>query len=135
VCAVDGIFRLGTPQVDNALDGYALKLLFLSMIVEREQGYLRALRAVRTRNRLHFDDVRISVPWKVRSWNPMESIEYALSSKGQSRIDYSFNSTDRIPEFSVSLEELAEFKFTNLEQTVPDNYESNFKLCYEKSST
>ena len=117
-------------EVYDLLNGYALKYLFLSMSVEKDQGHLRAFRAVRTRNLIVFDDLRVAVPWKVRSWNPMESIEYALSSEGQSRIDYSFNSADRIPEFSVSQEELAEFHFKKLEPAVPERYVSDFKLHY-----
>jgi hypothetical protein len=114
----------------DLLKCYAEQYIFLSMSVESEQGYLRAFRTVRTRNLIVSDDVRFAVPWKARSWNPIESIEYALSSRGRLRLDHSFNSADRIPELLVSPEEIDEFLHKKLEPEVPDNYVSEFKLYH-----
>jgi len=72
----------------DAYDGYALRFLLTGMLVLKGQGYIRAFRAVRTRNQVHFDDVLIVVPWNVQQWKPIEAIEYILSPHSQAVYDY-----------------------------------------------
>ncbi len=122
-------------EIYNLIDSYSIKLLYLSMTVNNNQGYLRAFRTVRTIHQIHFDDVLFAVPWKLHSWNPMEAIEYANSPKGHARIDYSFDAPNRIPEFSVSHEELSHYLSEKLEKAVPVDYESSYKLWYGEPST
>ena len=40
----------------DLIDGYALRFLLTGMLVLKGQGYIRAFRAVRTCNQVHFDD-------------------------------------------------------------------------------
>lgn len=120
-------------EINGLLNGYSVRYLFLSMIEVGGQGYLRTFRAVRTRNDIHFDDMLAEVPWRVREWNPMECIEYMLSDKGFSRINYRVSVPDRIHEFSVSATDLADYLYQVLEPLIPDDYDSKYKLYYEHS--
>lgn len=120
----------------DLMDGYALRFLLTGMHVIKGQGYIRAFRTVRTRNKVHFDDVLIVVPWEVRKWEPIEAIEYVFSSQFPTVYDYQFKLEGRIPEFSISHDELSNWNCEDIEKNpIAGNYESKYRLYAEQPST
>lgn len=110
------------------LDGYSLKFLFTGMIAPKGQGYVRAFRTVRTRDYVHFDDVLIQSPWRIHSYNPKDIIDYLSSSKYQIVYDYNFGLDGRIPEFTISIDELEKWHHGKLEASIPKDYRSKYDL-------
>ncbi|WNO10076.1 hypothetical protein [Teredinibacter sp. KSP-S5-2] len=123
-------------ELYDLLDHYTLRFLLTGLIESKcGQGYIRAFRAVRNRDSVHFDDVLVVSPWNVRGWTPIEAVEYVLSPASQAVYDYQFEIDNRLPEFSVSSEDLSVWMFETLEKEVPVNYESKYRLYTEVEST
>jgi len=116
------------------LDGYGLKFLFTGMIQPQSLDYVRAFRVVRTRNYIHFDDVLIQSPWRVNSWNPKDIIDYLSSSSFQIVYDYQFGLEGRLPEFTISVEELEKWHHGKLEASIPEGYRSEYELSSNAKS-
>jgi len=115
-------------ETHQLLDGYCTKLLFLDMVKPKSTNHIRALRAVRTTNCIHFDDVYIQSPWTVHSWNPKDIIDYISSNKYEIVYDYEHNLESRIPSFTIKAKELEDWHYGNLEESIPDDFESKFEL-------
>ncbi|MFT4908656.1 MAG: hypothetical protein ACI978_002753 [Oleispira sp.] len=97
-------------EIYGLLDGYYSTFLFLGMTIRKEQGLLRAFRAVRIRDDIVFDEVLIVSPWKVRGWNPMDMLQRADSTASQTVYDYEYKSPQRLPEFSVSASDVRKWQ-------------------------
>ncbi|WP_444885818.1 hypothetical protein [Microbulbifer sp. PSTR4-B] len=131
----DLILHWGYETYD-LLDGYALRFLLTGMHVLKGQGYIRAFRTVRTRNKIHFDDVLIVAPWNVQQWEPIEALEYIVSPHTQTVYDYQFKLPDRIPEFFVTSDELSFWNNETIEKDpLAGTYEPKYKLYTEQQST